>query len=125
MRLAPRSRRLLLQEGAEGGANGAAAEGLLHPEVVHHALLHFLLRRGEEQAAEHGQLRAREEGRREERGGRGRGQSERNAESKQVPPSPPAHTLPAQIRELKTFEPQVAKFLRSFKLKFKESFCPP
>lgn len=57
------SRRLLLQEGAEGGADGAAAEGLLHTEVVYHALLHFLLGRGEEQAAKHGQLPQREGGR--------------------------------------------------------------
>lgn len=57
------SRRLLLQEGAEGGADGAAAEGLLHTEVVHHALLHLLLGRGEEQAAKHGQLPESEGGR--------------------------------------------------------------
>lgn len=66
----------LLQEGAEGGADGAAAEGLLHAEVVHHALLHFLLGRGEQQAAEHGQL---------PRTGRER-KSERNVKSKQVSP---------------------------------------
>lgn len=74
------NRRLLLQERAEGGADGAAAEGLLHAEVVHHALLHFLLGRGEEQAAKHGQLPQREGGRVGER------ESERNVESKQVSP---------------------------------------
>lgn len=36
-------RRRLLQEGGERGADGAAAQRLLHTEVVHHALLHLLL----------------------------------------------------------------------------------
>jgi len=46
----------LLEERSEGGADGAAAEGLLHAEVVHHALLYFLLSRGEEEAPEDRQL---------------------------------------------------------------------
>lgn len=50
------SRRRLVQEGSEGGADGAATERLLHAEVVHHALLHFLLRRGKKEAAKDGQL---------------------------------------------------------------------
>lgn len=37
------SRWRLLQEGGEGGADGAAAQRLLHAEVVDHALLHLLL----------------------------------------------------------------------------------
>lgn len=50
------SRRCLLQEGSEGGAYGAATERLLHAEVVHHALLHFLLCWGKKEAAKDSQL---------------------------------------------------------------------
>lgn len=46
----------LLQERGEGGADGAAAERLLHTEVVHHALLDFFLCWGEKKAAENCQL---------------------------------------------------------------------
>lgn len=50
------SRWCLLQEGSEGGAYRAATERLLHAEVVHHALLYFLLCRGKKEAAKDSQL---------------------------------------------------------------------
>lgn len=45
-----------LQEGREGGADGATSERLLHAEVVHHALLDLLFSGGEQKAPEHCQL---------------------------------------------------------------------
>lgn len=48
--------RRLRQEGSERGADGATPQRLLHPEVVHHALLDFLLGRGEQEAPEDRQL---------------------------------------------------------------------
>lgn len=49
--------RRLLQEGGEGGADGATPERLLHAEVVHHALLYLLFSRGEQEATEDRQLK--------------------------------------------------------------------
>lgn len=46
----------LLEEGTEGRAHGATLQGLLHTEIVHHALLNLLLGRGEQKASEDSQL---------------------------------------------------------------------
>lgn len=45
-----------LEKGSEGRADGPTAQRLLHAEVVHHALLHFLFGGGEKKAAKDSQL---------------------------------------------------------------------